>query len=51
MRRSLTKISSLVVVGLAGLVLALAVAGCGSSYGGGGGGKSQTGSTTTGGGY
>ncbi len=53
MRRTVVKISLLIAVGLAGLVLAFALTGCGSSYGGGGGGgKSQTGNTsTTGGGY
>jgi hypothetical protein len=53
MRQILAKISLLVVVGLAGLMLAFVLAGCGGSSGGGGGGKSQTGNTTTngGGGY
>jgi hypothetical protein len=52
MRQTVVKISLLIAVGLAGLVLAFALTGCGSSYGGGGGGKSQTGNTsTTGGGY
>jgi len=49
MRPRLSKISLLLVAALAGLVLAVALAGCGGSSSGGGGGNSQP--TTTSSGY
>jgi len=49
-RLKLRRIAALVAIGVAGLVLALALGGCGGGYGGGGG-SSQTGTTQTGGGY
>ena len=44
------RLSLYVCVALAGVLLAVALTGCGG-YGGGGGGKTNTGNTSTGGGY
>jgi hypothetical protein len=51
MRRRLEQISLLLAVGAVGLVLAVLLSACGSSYGGGGGGKTPSGTTSTGNGY